>query len=235
MEPNSIVYVSTHEKLDLPYYIAARFNLRVKWVYRGVLLGTGPQVEPGYVGFLSCPLYNLTDRPIRISYMQDYATIDFERTTDFCKSLCADEIRTRIRKGEEEKGENREYDYIELDDEKYMLFPQKEYAPLKHLPEQDVLSSLTQLEQEVRTWRHIGIGIVLSFIALTLTLLGFGGNLYRQVTQYSMEVKQVNAALEDARRKLGQLEDRMEEPKAKPGERSGRATAPQAGLRGTRR
>src|ERR1700719_542940 len=32
MEPNSIVYVSTHEKLDLPYYIAARFNLRVKWV-----------------------------------------------------------------------------------------------------------------------------------------------------------------------------------------------------------
>jgi deoxycytidine triphosphate deaminase len=34
MEPNSIVYVSTLEKLDLPHYIAARFNLRVKWVYR---------------------------------------------------------------------------------------------------------------------------------------------------------------------------------------------------------
>src|SRR5712692_4754161 len=34
MEPNSIVYVSTFERLDLPYYIAARFNLRVKWVYK---------------------------------------------------------------------------------------------------------------------------------------------------------------------------------------------------------
>lgn len=46
MEPNSIVYVSTAEKLNLPFYVAARFNLRVKWVYRGILLGTGPQVDP---------------------------------------------------------------------------------------------------------------------------------------------------------------------------------------------
>src|SRR5205807_4839102 len=44
MEQNSIVYVSTEEILDLPYYIAARFNLRVTWVYKGILLGTGPQV-----------------------------------------------------------------------------------------------------------------------------------------------------------------------------------------------
>src|SRR5260370_930624 len=80
MEPNSIVYVSTFEKLNLPYYIAARFNLRVKWVYKGILLGTGPQVEPGYCGYLSCPLYNLTNSPIRITYREDFATIDFERT-----------------------------------------------------------------------------------------------------------------------------------------------------------
>ena len=79
MEPNSIVYVSAHEKLDLPCYIAARFNLRVKWVYKGILLGTGPQVEPGYSGYLSCPLYNLTDRPIEIHFLEDFATIDFER------------------------------------------------------------------------------------------------------------------------------------------------------------
>jgi hypothetical protein len=34
MQPNSIVYVSTAERLNLPFYVAARFNLRVKWVSR---------------------------------------------------------------------------------------------------------------------------------------------------------------------------------------------------------
>ena len=231
MDQNSIVYVSTYEKLDLPYYMVARFNLRVKWVYRGILLGTGPQVEPGYSGYLSCPLYNLTDRPIRIDYKKDFATIDFERTTDLCKSLTAEEIRKKIRKADEEKGENRDFDYVELDGEKYVLFSQEEYPPLKHLPPQAVLSSLAQLEQEVRTWRHIGIGIVLSFIALTLTLLGFGGNLYSQVTQHSMEVRQVNGRLEDTKQRLSQLESWVEELKAKLTERSARTTESQPKVR----
>jgi deoxycytidine triphosphate deaminase len=105
MKPNSIVYVSTFEKLNLPYYIAARFNLRVKWVYKGILLGTGPQVEPGYCGYLSCPLYNLTNNPIRITYREDFATIDFERTTDFCSKSSARnkriyKARQRIRRNQ---------------------------------------------------------------------------------------------------------------------------------------
>lgn len=50
---NSIIFVSTKEELDLPYYIIARFNLRVNWVYEGILLGTGPQVDPGFSGVRS--------------------------------------------------------------------------------------------------------------------------------------------------------------------------------------
>src|SRR5260370_2432098 len=82
-EKNSIVYVSIKERLHLPYYIIARFNLRVNWVYDGILLGTGPQVDPGYFGFLSCPLYNLTNSDITIRREQPFATIDFEKTTNF--------------------------------------------------------------------------------------------------------------------------------------------------------
>ena len=83
MKPNSIVYVSTYEKLDLPYYIAARFNLRVKWVYKGILLGTGPQVEPGYCGYLSCPLYNLSDKEVVLRAGDPIALMDFVTTTPF--------------------------------------------------------------------------------------------------------------------------------------------------------
>ena len=195
MEPNSIVYVSTLERLDLPCYIAARFNLRVKWVYRGILLGTGPQVEPGYRGYLSCPLYNLTDQPIKIEYREDFATIDFERTTDFCGKANLQQIRENIIPGEE-------FDGIEWDAQKYLLFKQKEYPPLKLLPDHDVVSSLFELSQEVRTWRNIGIGFAVSFFALTLTLLSFGANAYRQVSDLATQVNELKSNFRDDRKDL---------------------------------
>jgi deoxycytidine triphosphate deaminase len=187
MEPNSIVYVSTLEKLDLPYYIAARFNLRVKWVYKGILLGTGPQVEPGYRGYLSCPLYNLTDRPIKIEYAQDFATIDFERTTNFCPGAKMQQIQDGKTSGDE-------FDRVEHEGQEYLLF-KKEYPALKLLPDHDVVSSLFELAQEVRTWRNIGIGFAVSFFALTLTLLSFGTNAYRQVSDLAKQVNDLNSNL----------------------------------------
>lgn len=199
MEPNSIVYVSTYEKLDLPYYIAARFNLRVKWVYRGILLGTGPQVEPGYRGFLSCPLYNLTDRPIRIRFREDFATIDFERTTDFCPRARSEEIERSIHKGDQ-------FDDIESNGEKYVLFKQIEYKPLYHLPSYDVVSSLVQMSNEVKMWRHIGIGIIISFFALTLTLLSFGNNIYTQLSSIVRDSRQVETRLTEGERQIKQTQ-----------------------------
>ncbi len=200
MEPNSVVYVSTFEKLDLPYYIAARFNLRVKWVYKGILLGTGPQVEPGYRGFLSCPLYNLTDRPIKINFAEEFATIDFERTTDFCKEATVEQIE-RATTVEES------LDSVEWQGEKYVLFKQKEYQALKLLPDHDVISSLFELSNEVRTWRHIGIGFAVSFVALTLTLLAFGSNVYRQISDVVNQTSGMRSDFRDTQRDARQSAD----------------------------
>jgi hypothetical protein len=157
---------------------------------QGILLGTGPQVEPGYRGSLSCPLYNLTDRPIKIDYKQDFATIDFERTTDFCSKATAQQVSQEIELGEE-------LDSVKYDGQKYVLFKQKEYPPLKLLPDHDVVSSLFELSQEVRTWRNIGIGFAVSFFALTLTLLSFGANVYRQASDLAKQVNELNSNLRD--------------------------------------
>lgn len=61
LKSNSIAYVQVQEELRLPAYIIARFNLRVTNAYRGILLGTGPIVDPGFVGKLFIPLHNLTN------------------------------------------------------------------------------------------------------------------------------------------------------------------------------
>ncbi len=60
LESDSIAFVTLEPELRLPDYIAMRFDLRIDNVYRGLLLGTGPLVDPGFVGRLSIPLHNLT-------------------------------------------------------------------------------------------------------------------------------------------------------------------------------
>jgi deoxycytidine triphosphate deaminase len=63
---NSIVYATLEPTFRLPDYIAARFNLNIYLVYRGLLVGTGPLVDPGFRGRLSLPLHNLTAHPCTI-------------------------------------------------------------------------------------------------------------------------------------------------------------------------
>ena len=195
MEPNSIVYVSTAEKLNLPFYIAARFNLRVKWVYKGILLGTGPQVEPGFRGNLSCPLFNLTDRPIKIALSDEFATIDFERTTDFGEGMQWTHIREKVEKMES-------LDQVEIQGERFLLFKQGSFPPLKHLPDHDIVSSLVKLSDEVKRWRAIGVGIVIAFVSLALTLLNFQANLYREQKVTSQQVFQLQSDLDKVQGKI---------------------------------
>lgn len=60
LKKNSIVFLFIETKFFLPDYIAIRFNLKITHVHRGLLLGTGPLVDPGFAGRLLIPLHNLT-------------------------------------------------------------------------------------------------------------------------------------------------------------------------------
>lgn len=60
LKPNSIAFITLEPEFRIPDYIALRFNLKIVHVYKGLLLGTGPLVDPGFVGRLSIPLHNLT-------------------------------------------------------------------------------------------------------------------------------------------------------------------------------
>lgn len=60
LKPNSIAFVTLEPMFRIPDYLALRFNLKIVHVYKGLLLGTGPLVDPGFVGRLSIPLHNLT-------------------------------------------------------------------------------------------------------------------------------------------------------------------------------
>ncbi len=85
IQAHQVAIVSTLEHLNIPRFLIGRWNLRVDMVYRGLLWVGALQVDPGWVGYLPCPLYNMSDKPVEIQYGDPVFTIDFVRTTPFIK------------------------------------------------------------------------------------------------------------------------------------------------------
>jgi deoxycytidine triphosphate deaminase len=80
---HSIAIVRTLEWLNIPGFLIARWNLKVKMVYKGLVWVGSLQVDSGYQGYLMCPLYNLSSEGQELVYEEPLFTIDFVRTTRF--------------------------------------------------------------------------------------------------------------------------------------------------------
>lgn len=80
LPPNSLSFVSMQQVLCLPHYLVGRFDLAIDFIYQGLLLGTGPQVDPGFQGGLSCPLHNISNQEIILELGHPFAKIDFAKT-----------------------------------------------------------------------------------------------------------------------------------------------------------
>ncbi len=89
--PQDVAVLSTVEKLKLPLNVIGRWNIRIGLIYQGVLLVSGPQVDPGYNDHLYCVLYNFSTNDVHLRYEDHIATIDFATTTDDCEPFPGNE------------------------------------------------------------------------------------------------------------------------------------------------
>jgi len=78
--PNSLTFVTTHEEFNLPKDVIARFNLKGKFVHQGLLLGTGPIVDPEFQGKLLIPIHNFSNEKVRIKYLESLISVEFTKT-----------------------------------------------------------------------------------------------------------------------------------------------------------
>ena len=81
LPPNSITFAQVEPQFRLPHYMAVRFNLRIAHVHRGLLLGTGPLVDPGFEGKLLIPLHNLTATVYRLDLSEALIWLEFTKTS----------------------------------------------------------------------------------------------------------------------------------------------------------
>jgi deoxycytidine triphosphate deaminase len=79
LAPNSVCFLTLAPEFRMPSYIAARFNLLIRDVYRGLLVGTGPLVDPGFTGKLSIPIHNFTSREYFIEASEGLVYFEFTK------------------------------------------------------------------------------------------------------------------------------------------------------------
>jgi hypothetical protein len=78
---NSIVFIRPMVEFIIPDFLALRFNLHIRLVHRGLLLGTGPLVDPGFQGRLLIPIHNLTDTPVHVNADDGFIWIEVTKVS----------------------------------------------------------------------------------------------------------------------------------------------------------
>lgn len=85
LKPNSIAFLTLEPVFQVPRYMVLRFNLKIPHIYKGLLLGTGPIVDPGFKGRLSIPLHNLTSNEYVFSSGDEIISIEVTKMSPIYK------------------------------------------------------------------------------------------------------------------------------------------------------
>lgn len=95
LKPNSITYVTLEPVFQVPEYLALRFNLKISHVYKGILLGTGPIIDPGFQGRLSLPLHNLTSNEYVINLNDKVISLEVTKMSPTNQWWASYKVRSR--------------------------------------------------------------------------------------------------------------------------------------------
>jgi deoxycytidine triphosphate deaminase len=79
LKKNSISYFHISTTFRVPYYLVYRFNLTVSLAQKGLLLGTGPIVDPGFEGRIMIPIHNLTSKDYELEAGSGLIRIEFTK------------------------------------------------------------------------------------------------------------------------------------------------------------
>lgn len=79
IEPGEFAVVETRERITLSNRIAGQLGLRSEYAQQGLLMLSGPQIDPTFEGILKVRLVNLAPKKIALTYEAPFLTIQFFR------------------------------------------------------------------------------------------------------------------------------------------------------------
>lgn len=74
---HEIAYIESEETLNIPQYMVARYDLRMEFQRKGLMLQAGLHMDPGYSGKVFSLLFNLSNEPVTLGYQKPFASMEF--------------------------------------------------------------------------------------------------------------------------------------------------------------
>jgi len=71
------VVIYPYEQIKLSTKVAARYGLRSRFARKGLILLSGPQIDPGFEGTLSVTIFNAGTSEVVLGYQEKFVTIEF--------------------------------------------------------------------------------------------------------------------------------------------------------------
>ena len=215
LAPNSIAFVALEPCFRIPEYMALRFNLKIKHIYKGLLLGTGPLVDPGFSGKLFIPLHNLTCNTYHFKYGDTLITMEFTKLSGNHRwnNLIEDTEHTEVYK-EEKIPEQR-------DVEKYLsnaLSNDRLDSVVSSIPDalHEGKIQVKEAQKEAARIRQVSLGTslvsVVTVAGLVISTIGVTVSGFNKVTdQYNAIVKEYGERIATYENNISVLEEEIEE------------------------
>ncbi len=194
--------------------MALRFNLKITNVHRGIILGTGPLVDPGYEGKLLIPLHNLTTNDYKFKGGEGLIWMEFTKLSPHSrwdKNLSNNNIR----------GENycRLSEYREFPPSKknlklkYFIFRAVGLRSIKSSISDAVKAAQRSAEEAARKANFISYGAIGTFVlgglALVFSLYPIGKlflDTYEYVRDARMELNTLKTERDTLKREIKALQ-----------------------------
>jgi len=76
---NRVIIVSIQETLNLPNDLVGHVSLKLDLLLKGLIMSSQSQIDAGYKGNIFALLYNLSDRPVEISYLDSILRLELQK------------------------------------------------------------------------------------------------------------------------------------------------------------
>ena len=220
LSSNAIVFVCPLTTFHLPHYMAIRFNLRIQHVHRGLLLGTGPLVDPGFEGRLMIPLHNLTSDDYELTGGEGFIWVEFTKLSPNKKwnNEC-DRESDFFREFPEEKMNMTAVKYLQK---------ASPWKPIRSsIPEEvknvkktadESKEIVLKLEKDILTYKKIGIwatiiAVLAIIVPLGVSLYSLAHQVFSLVQDSSEYTRQATSNLENIKHEFITVQDDLKSDK----------------------
>lgn len=196
LRPNSITFLRPAERFNIPDYIAVRFNLRIVHVHRGLLLGTGPLIDPGFKGYPMIPVHNLTENEYVVRVDDEFINVEFTKIIcdiNYKYNQQTERIKLPF-KYIENRGKTFDFEFTKYID--------------KNVPQRKVKSSLSSVIDQARDFVEKQRRIVWASIIVAIIAVGsliYGG--YKLTVSTTSIIDDARERIDIAKKQEGRLDE----------------------------